>query len=714
MVLVNTRQFRQILHILMTLLIGLTFFHWAFFGLFFWVCFRGHIRLLLDDIRLLVRLTIRLLYDFINDANAEVKRGREVLKEGVLDVNKKNNIDDIHNSKHKQKHIEQQQDQAHISKQGTRAKQHSGKNIKTTKKYSGKANYPQHRYRPYQYTIRIYIMPTKPDKSPDTGKRPATAQQTSANVPVVPVNAPPVMVPMTFNTQYLFPFPGQEGAPYFDGNNITQFLSIWEDLTIGWPEDYKVRRIPLYCKATMGNCIKALASFRAIGRGGDWESFKTEVLAKFKGSDEEQQKYTEGYLQRSALNIRNKEGSAADYHAFILDFSEKADKLLEKNILNEYRRVTLFLQAFSNRIGNKLCKKCDIDLDDPTTITDAVFENLKEEALTMCAEKDDQMSKLWRQVDLSSQNAHRDDKRQDRKEKKKEKQEEGGKKNEVDDLASMMKDLRIYQLEAQRKMEEQLAQLKTASNTNTGEKKSGLSPKAAPYVPPNQYGNRQWPQPPILRGCYWDGGAHSRDCCDDMLRAIERGEIHKRGSSVYLGSKDSGMNVRVPFPVEKDGKIVWQKEWVEKELMKKESEVNSTTLEKVKRRTLNQIDDVMRQYRDQDRNQEQDQAQSSSRDRSRDQERPLEYINGQPVIFRKAEVKRAEVEEDSDEDEAEANVDEKRLRSEKDERENVRRKKFAVEIPAPRKVLNRGEPMDVDGDEDMGASASSEFEFQRK
>ena len=73
-----------------------------------------------------------------------------------------------------------------------------------------------------------------------------------------------VLVPMAFAIQYLFPFPGQEGAPFFEGNNITRFINTWEDLTIGWPKDNKVKRIPLYCKEAMGNTIKALASYRAI------------------------------------------------------------------------------------------------------------------------------------------------------------------------------------------------------------------------------------------------------------------------------------------------------------------------------------------------------------------------------------------------------------------------------------------------------------------
>ena len=188
---------------------------------------------------------------------------------------------------------------------------------------------------------------------------------------------------MAFATQYLFPFPGQEGSPFFDDNNITRFINTWEDLTTGWPEDNKVKRIPLYCKETMGNTIKALASYRAIGDRGNWQTFKMEVLQKFKGKDKEQKKYTEGYLRKSALAMREAEKSGTEYHAFIEDFCDKAEKLVERNVLNEYRRILLFLLAFPDKAGNNSCKRCEIDLDNPTTITDLVFERLKQEAASM-------------------------------------------------------------------------------------------------------------------------------------------------------------------------------------------------------------------------------------------------------------------------------------------------------------------------------------------
>ena len=92
--------------------------------------------------------------------------------------------------------------------------------------------------------------------------------------------------------------------------------------------------------------------------------------------------------------MREVEKSGTEYHAFIEDFCNKVEKLVERNVLNEYRRISLFLLAFLDKVGNKLCKRCEIDLDDPTTITDLVFERLKQEAASMYEEEDTQISKL--------------------------------------------------------------------------------------------------------------------------------------------------------------------------------------------------------------------------------------------------------------------------------------------------------------------------------
>ena len=39
------------------------------------------------------------------------------------------------------------------------------------------------------------------------------------------------------------PLPNQEGPPYLDGQNVTRFLKKWDDLTLNWPDELKVRKV---------------------------------------------------------------------------------------------------------------------------------------------------------------------------------------------------------------------------------------------------------------------------------------------------------------------------------------------------------------------------------------------------------------------------------------------------------------------------------------
>ena len=114
--------------------------------------------------------------------------------------------------------------------------------------------------------------------------------------------------------------------------------------------------------------------------------------------------------------------------------------------------MTLFLHAFSDEIGNKLCKRCNIDLDDPD-MTDRVFPELKREGLDLCIKEESQMQKLRRQIEFDLEDEEADIRKKEQKKKEQEKQEKkkkaDDKKNNVDDLANMIKDLKIFQLEKQ-------------------------------------------------------------------------------------------------------------------------------------------------------------------------------------------------------------------------------------------------------------------------
>ena len=80
-------------------------------------------------------------------------------------------------------------------------------------------------------------------------------------------------------------------------------------------------------------------------------------------------------------------------------------------------------------------------------------------------------------------------------------------------------------------------------------------------------------------------------------------------------------------------------------------------------------------------------SQEAPEDQDEDEE--IKYINGYPVIVTKVEV------------DQEACIKEKWVRSKDDDGDN-QKKRFAINIPAPRKILTIGEPMELDTDRDMG------------
>ena len=93
----------------------------------------------------------------------------------------------------------------------------------------------------------------------------------------------------------------------------------------------------------------------------------------------------------------------------------------------------------------------------------------------------------------------------------------------------------------------------------------------APYYSLNQYGNREYPRSPganrtNVRGSYCNGKPHGSDNCDELPKAIDRGEVHHKGRVLYLGQKGVGDSVRVPVAVEIEGKITWQQRWVRQQL----------------------------------------------------------------------------------------------------------------------------------------------------
>jgi len=96
----------------------------------------------------------------------------------------------------------------------------------------------------------------------------------------------------------------------------------------------------------------------------------------------------------------------------------------------------------------------------------------------------------------------------------------------------MMKELYIRQLEAQTRMDEELALMRDAYKTQ----------RTSPYYSPHQYRNREYPPLPQnqtiwnrVRGCFWDGGNYRKEDCADLRKAVEQGDVHIRDRWIYLG-----------------------------------------------------------------------------------------------------------------------------------------------------------------------------------
>jgi len=257
-------------------------------------------------------------------------------------------------------------------------------------------------------------------------------------------------------------------------------------------------------------------------RGNNWEGFVAELKSEFKDDDSEQQRNTEAFLQNMVQQIRQQQQdpSVSEYRSFIFEYAERSSLLVQKSVISAYTRVFMFLQAFSDRIGDKLCKRCNIDIDEPATTTN-VWNTLKTEALKICTREDSQMNKLWKSK-MSEKALPRPERKQPE---RKQKPEVVKKPESMDEVTKMMKELQIRQLEAQKRMDEELALMRDAYKTQ----------RPSPYYSPRQYGNREYPPPPEnptawnrIRGCFLDRGNHWKEDCEDLRKAVERGDVHIR------------------------------------------------------------------------------------------------------------------------------------------------------------------------------------------
>jgi len=194
--------------------------------------------------------------------------------------------------------------------------------------------------------------------------------------------------------------------------------------------------------------VKTLESYI---EGDSWERFATELKTEYKNDDTEQKRNTEAYLQAMVQTMRvEKEPTISAYRSFIFEYSEQSSLLVRSQVISPHTRVFMFLQAFSDRVGDKICKHCGIDIEDAKTMA-RIWMNVKHEALKICTKDDSQMSKLWKsKMQGENEPAKTVSSTKEHKQKMEPMKNVANKKLEVlDEVTKIMKDLQLSQLEAQ-------------------------------------------------------------------------------------------------------------------------------------------------------------------------------------------------------------------------------------------------------------------------
>lgn len=196
---------------------------------------------------------------------------------------------------------------------------------------------------------------------------------TTGSVSVVATSSdPPSISPFGF--LMTMPQPGTAGIPYFEGKNITEFLTRYEDMC----EDYhvktaeKIRRLPRYCEMLIGQTISSLEEFT----DRRWDALVKVLKKEYRAEDSIQQVNSRAFLEA----YKNKERTSADDIHKHCRKSGSISKILAKaGKLDNYTRIQWFVQGLPEKLSEDLFYKKGIKFD--TDAKDGDFDEILKQAL---------------------------------------------------------------------------------------------------------------------------------------------------------------------------------------------------------------------------------------------------------------------------------------------------------------------------------------------
>ena len=218
-----------------------------------------------------------------------------------------------------------------------------------------------------------HIIGKNNEKMTDTP--PATIQQPSAPSSLLPTPTQNLILDFSQFLAAQIPLPGQPGAPYFDGKEVTKFVRSWERFSERYKiaDEKMVNELVEYCEMNTGEYVgmiidkaKREIQGNANLRESWWPKVRTGLFKNFKSDDSEQQRNTVTFL-RSFSSDKSFHMKAEDVERYIRTYQQISNTLVSEMRLTAFDQMICFLQGLPDNTATKISEDMKFNVVEPAT-----------------------------------------------------------------------------------------------------------------------------------------------------------------------------------------------------------------------------------------------------------------------------------------------------------------------------------------------------------
>ncbi|EFW14247.1 conserved hypothetical protein [Coccidioides posadasii str. Silveira] len=156
------------------------------------------------------------------------------------------------------------------------------------------------------------------------------------------------------------PSPGTANAPWFDSRDATLFIErfyqMCKDHGVIDPKNI-IEQLARYCVTWIGEWMKTLEGYKE----GNWEVFSKEIIHEFHDQDITYKIHHQDYLQAITKKPRAWDGNI---RAYVQEYTTITSTVQANGRLDEFTKVSWFLQGLPEKLQNKIIDKAKLNLSD--------------------------------------------------------------------------------------------------------------------------------------------------------------------------------------------------------------------------------------------------------------------------------------------------------------------------------------------------------------